>query len=217
MSGRGSGAKGGLGLGLKNESTVTAGRMENYSEIAAINIDFTSKLFYMYREVVLLLIISFPQNEVSNFLFGVDNASALVRFFNKRGGLTIQEFDKIVWFLVNSEQYVSHNYHSSFFNGYSRQYLNSKEFNAIQASKSISIIICRYLFTIIRTNQHPQKGGMDREPSKKSEDKQELASAAAEAARLAREEAKRLAREEAARLAREEAERQAQEEAERQA
>lgn len=198
MFGKGSSAKG----GLKDESTVTAGRMETYSEYDAINIDFESKLFYMYREVVLLLIISFPQKEVSEFLFDISYDEALARFFSKKGQLTIEEFDKIVWFLVNNEQYVSDNCGTRFFNEYIRPYLNSKEFNLIQASKSISIIICRYLFTIIKTNQHSQsqKGGMDRvEPSTKSIEKMKTAAAAAVAAgpslKEAAAKAKRLAHE----------------------
>jgi hypothetical protein len=146
------------------DTVVTAGREEEWSENEALNVDFKSKLFYMYREVILLLLISFRQDDVSQFLFRSTNNESLKRFFTKDDVLSIIEFDKVVWFLVNNQQYVSSGCNKTFLDKYSINFLKSKTFNIIQASKSISIIICRYLYTIIRTNQNQgstsKRGGM---------------------------------------------------------
>lgn len=147
------------------DPVVAEGREEKWSEDEALNVDFKNKLFYMYREVILLLLISFRQDDVSLFLFRLNNNESLNRFFTKDGVLSIIEFDKVVWFLVNNQQYVSSGCNKDFCDKYTINFLKSKTFNIIQASKSISIIICRYLYTIIRTNQNTSKttkkrGGM---------------------------------------------------------
>lgn len=144
---------------------VKEGRRDDYSEDESINVDFNSKLYYIYREVILLLLISFSQDYVSSFIFeGKDNNTSLTRFFNKVGTITITEFDKVVWFLVNSQYYVSRGLDKEFLKEYKSGFLKSSVFNIIQASKSFSIIICRFLYTIIKTNQNSkgQGGGMDR-------------------------------------------------------
>ena len=150
--------------------TVREGRQEDYSENESINVDFNSKLYYIYREVILLLLISFSQDEVSDFLFKMDKNKSLIRFFDKVGSISITEFDKVVWFLVNSQYYVSTGLNSIFFKEYEKYksgFLKSSVFNIIQASKSFSIIICRFLYTIIKTNQTSkgQGGGMLRTSS----------------------------------------------------
>ena len=139
------------------------GRQEDYSENESINVDFNSKLYYIYREVILLLLISFSQDDVSKFLFEMNNNMSLTRFFNKVGSISLTEFNKVVWFSVNSQYYVSERMGELFFNKYKPGFLKSSVFNIIQASKSFSIIICRFLYTIIKTNQTPkgQGGGMD--------------------------------------------------------
>ena len=71
------------------EQAVAAGREEEWSENAALNVDFKSKVFYMYREVILLLLISFRQDDVSQFLFKSSNNDSLKRFFSKDGTLSI--------------------------------------------------------------------------------------------------------------------------------
>ena len=94
------------------------GRQEDYSENESINVDFNSKLYYIYREVILLLLISFSQDEVSVFLFEMDKNKSLTRFFDKVGSISITEFDKVVWFLVNSQYYVSERMGELFFKKY---------------------------------------------------------------------------------------------------
>lgn len=160
---------------------VKEGRRDDYSEDESINVDFNSKLYYIYREVILLLLISFSQDEVSSFIFeGNDNITSLNRFFNKVGTIKITEFDKVVWFLVNSQNYVSGKMELSFFKNYNADFLKSSVFNIIHASKSFSIIICRFLYTIIKTNQSLKGlgGGMKRsdttpEVGHKHDDKEE--------------------------------------------
>ena len=139
------------------------GRQEDYSENESINVDFNSKLYYIYREVILLLLISFSQDDVSKFLFEMNNNMSLTRFFNKVGSISLTEFNKVVWFSVNSQYYVSERMVELFFKKYKPGFLKSSVFNIIQASKSFSIIICRFLYTIIKTNQTPkgQGGGME--------------------------------------------------------
>lgn len=143
---------------------VKEGRRDDYSEDESINVDFNSKLYYIYREVILLLLTSFSQDEVSKFLFEQDNDNSLFRFFNKVGTIKITEFDKVVWFLVNSQNYVSGKMEFSFFKNYKADFLKSSVFNIIHASKSFSITISRFLYTMIKTNQSlkGQGGGMER-------------------------------------------------------
>lgn len=143
---------------------VKEGRRDDYSEDESINVDFNSKLYYIYREVILLLLTSFSQDEVSKFLFEEDNNKSLIRFFDKVGTIKITEFDKVVWFLVNSQNYVSGKMELSFFKNYKADFLKKNIFNIIHASKSFSITISRFLYTMIKTNQSlkGQGGGMER-------------------------------------------------------
>ena len=145
---------------------VTHGRKPAYSEAAAINSsDFDTKIFYMYREVITSLLISFPQEDVSNFLFGgpeKTNAETLKKMFNKDGAIETTVFDKVVWFSYNARNYANGDYNNNFFKLYPARgnflsTVSDATFDIILASKSISLILCRYLFTVFKTIQERQK------------------------------------------------------------
>jgi hypothetical protein len=145
---------------------VTPGRKPTYSEEAAINLsNFDTKIFYMYREVIISLLISFPQDRVSNFLFGGPintNAAALKKMFKKDGEIETTVFDKVVWFSYNARNYANNGYNNSFFDSYPARgnflnTVNQDTFNIELASQSISLILCRYLFTVFKTIQERQQ------------------------------------------------------------
>jgi hypothetical protein len=139
---------------------VGLGRRETYSEASAINLsNFETKIFYMYREVVISLLISFPQDGVSDFLFNTvirTNDAALTKMFKKDGEIDEPVFDKVVWFSYNAREYANNNYNIAFFSRYRVNFLNNVNndtFDINLASQSISLILCRYLFTIFKTIQ----------------------------------------------------------------
>ena len=110
----------GGGVASPQDSAVGVGRREGYSESEALNSStFDNKIFYMYREVIITLLISFPQDDVSSFLFGGGglesgkqpiNHVALKKMFNKNGEIDTATFDKVVWFSYNAKAYANQNY-----------------------------------------------------------------------------------------------------------
>ena len=155
----------GGGVASPQDSAVGVGRREGYSETKALNSStLENKIFYMYREVIITLLISYPQDDVSNFLFGIPNNAGLDKMFSKDGEITQITFDKVVWFLYNAKNYVNNNDKDSFYGGYHGGFLqsisisgtgreNENNFVIKLASESLSLTLCRYLFTIFKTIQ----------------------------------------------------------------
>ena len=166
VKGKGKQPPGGAAIFADVNPDVTSGRRPAYNEAAAINLsDFDTKIFYMYREVITSLLISFPQEDVSNFLFGgpeKTNAETLKKMFNKDGAIETTVFDKVVWFSYNARNYANNSYNNNFFNSYPAggnflSTVNDDTFHINLASESISLILCRYLFTVFKTIQERQK------------------------------------------------------------
>ena len=154
----------GGGVASHQDSAVGVGRREGYSETKALNSStLENKIFYMYREVIITLLISYPQDDVSIFLFGADttNIVGLDKMFSKDGEINQITFDKVVWFLYNAKNYVNNNDGDIFYRGYHAGFLesisgsreNENNFVIKLASESLSLTLCRYLFTIFKTIQ----------------------------------------------------------------
>ena len=147
---------------LGKNADTGVGRMEGWVENNALNSStIDNKIFYMYREVIITLLTSFPQPAVAKFLFGEivtqkktkdqptnENDVALNKMFDKNGEIDPGTFDRVVWFSYNARNYANTTYSDNFFNSYLGNFLSTidtsaGEFNIELASESVSLILCR--------------------------------------------------------------------------
>ena len=166
-------------------AAVSTGRHPSYSEPIALEHSISIKLYYAYHEDILTVLYSFPQENVSNFLFESTRIDALNRFSKVDGNLSDTEFYKLLYFIVNIYRFVETDCDITTIigdgSGYDRT--NNFEdfvFNDIQASLSIAVLICRYLFTIyntilpvrvVKASGKGKKGGMPPNTPPKSNSK----------------------------------------------
>ena len=149
--------------GVHKDDVTSHGRAVDFDENAALNSSsFDNKIFYMYREVVISLLISYPQDDVSYFLFNnkykiKTNDAGLDKMFSKNGEIDQSTFDKVVWFLYNAKNYVNTENVDDFYSQYPQggflNSINNNNFVIKVASESLSLTLCRYLFTIFKTIQ----------------------------------------------------------------
>ena len=144
---------------------VATGRHASYNETTALESSISIKLYYANQEDILMVLYSFPQDSVSRFLFNIDRIQALRRFSQLDGILTDNEYYRLLYFIVNIHRFVENDCNIASINqplgydslgydspGYdSTHNFDKLEFNDIQASLSIAVLICRYLFTIYNT------------------------------------------------------------------
>ena len=134
-------------------SNVTVGRHPSYNEAAALAASIDTKLFYEYQDIILMILCSFPQANVSNFLFGITREDALKRFSDTIGKLTNVEFYKLLHFVININKYIeSRCAIENISDRIDPNNFDTLVFNDVQASLSIADLVCRYLFTIYTSN-----------------------------------------------------------------
>lgn len=132
----------------EGSAALMLGRRPDWNYNEAINIDESKKVFYLYRGVLIVLVIALPQ--CSNFLgLTFDNLMAV------EGEISQEQFDKAIWLMCNAMEHLKSDT-QTLTAAYDRvkPYIDSfddegaKQGGHAIIAKSISRIVIRFLFAL---------------------------------------------------------------------